>query len=286
MGMGPLEKAVAAAVEGAPVAVVTTAATAAAGGSYALLQCGEDSAYVRDAYGGYFEVFRALLAEDGERWQVYRAVRGELPSDDEAAGIDGFVISGSCSDAHGDEPWILALVDLIRNHLAAGKRILGVCFGHQILCRALGGKTGRSCKGWDIGVSCIHPTAAAARLFAPLKMPVHLPIIEFHQDEVWELPAHAEVLARSDKTGVEMFRLGDRAMGVQGHPEYSKDILMSIADRLLRQNLLLDCQVDVAKASFDVRQPDKEFWKKVCRGFLKGRLQPQQQKQQQHKLQL
>lgn len=54
----------------------------------------------------------------------------------------------------------------------------------QILCRALGGKTGRSCKGWDIGVSCIHPTAAAARLFAPLKMPVHLPIIEFHQDEV------------------------------------------------------------------------------------------------------
>lgn len=46
-----------------------------------------------------------------------------------------------------------------------------------------------------------------------------------------------------------------------------------------------DCQVDVAKASFDVRQPDKEFWKKVCRGFLKGRLQPQQQKQQ-HKLQL
>lgn len=132
MGMGPLEKAVAAAVEGAPVAVVTTAATAAAGGSYALLQCGEDSAYVRDAYGGYFEVFRALLAEDGERWQVYRAVRGELPSDDEAAGIDGFVISGSCSDAHGDEPWILALVDLIRNHLAAGKRILGVCFGHQV----------------------------------------------------------------------------------------------------------------------------------------------------------
>ena len=54
----------------------------------------------------------------------------------------------------------------------------------QILCRALGGRTGRSAKGWDIGVSCMHPTAAAARLFAPLKLPVHMPIIEFHQDEV------------------------------------------------------------------------------------------------------
>jgi GMP synthase-like glutamine amidotransferase len=57
--------------------------------------------------------------------------------------------------------------------------------------------------------------------------------------QVWELPPQAEVLARSDMTGVEMFRLGDRAMGVQGHPEYSKDILMSIADRLLRNDLIL-----------------------------------------------
>ncbi|KAF0927413.1 hypothetical protein E2562_032719 [Oryza meyeriana var. granulata] len=282
MGMGPLENAAASAVDAAAVEAVEAVAKAKASGegSYAVLQCGEDSEYVRKAYGGYFEVFKALLAEDGERWRVYRAVRGELPGDEEAAALDGFVISGSCSDAHADEPWILALVDLIRRQHAAGKRILGVCFGHQILCRALGGKTGRSKKGWDIGVNCIHPTAAAARLFAPLKLPVHMPIIEFHQDEVWELPPQAEVLARSKMTGVEMFRLGDRAMGVQGHPEYSKDILMSIADRLLQNNLILDCQVDDAKASFDVRQPDKDMWKKVCRGFLKGRLQSQQQKQQ------
>jgi glucosinolate gamma-glutamyl hydrolase len=68
---------------------------------------------------------------------------------------------------------------------------------------------------------------------------VHMPVIEFHQDEVCELPPKAEVLARSDKTGVEMFRLGDQVLGVQGHPEYSKDILMNIADRLLQRNLIL-----------------------------------------------
>ena len=55
-----------------------------------------------------------MLQEDGERWRVYRAVRGELPSEVEAVVVDGFFISGSCSDAHSDEPWILALVNLIR----------------------------------------------------------------------------------------------------------------------------------------------------------------------------
>jgi glucosinolate gamma-glutamyl hydrolase len=103
-------------------------------------------------------------------------------------------------------------------------------------------------------VSCIHPTAAAARLFAPLKLPVHMPVIEFHQDEVCELPPKAEVLARSDKTGVEMFRLGDQVLGVQGHPEYSKDILMNIADRLLQRNLILVRQVWLGRVSVCSRQ--------------------------------
>jgi GMP synthase-like glutamine amidotransferase len=142
--MGPqLETATAAVVGGAPLIPPATI-PASAGGSYAVLQCGEDSAYVRDAYGGYFNVFRALLEEDGERWRVYRAVRGELPTDAEAAGIDGFVISGSCSDAHGDEPWILALVDLVRRAHAAGKRVLGVCFGHQVRFRSVGFLVGSS----------------------------------------------------------------------------------------------------------------------------------------------
>jgi hypothetical protein len=124
MGMGPLDNAASAALE--------AAAAPSRAGSYAVLQCGEDSEYVRQKYGGYFAVFRALLEEDGESWRVYRAVGGELPTDAEAAGFDGFVISGSCSDAHGDEPWILDLVGLIRRLHAAGKRILGVCFGHQV----------------------------------------------------------------------------------------------------------------------------------------------------------
>lgn len=67
-------------------------------------------------------------------------------------------------------------------------------------------------------------TAAAAAPYAK--------ITEVHQDEVWELPAGAEVLASSSKTGVEMFCAGDRVLGIQGHPEYTADILLNLVDRL------------------------------------------------------
>jgi len=54
-----------------------------------------------------------------------------------------------------------------------------------------------------------------------------------HGEQVWEVPEGAEVLASSDKTAVEMFRVGEHVLGIQGHPEYTKDILLSLVDRLL-----------------------------------------------------
>lgn len=56
--------------------------------------------------------------------------------------------------------------------------------------------------------------------------------------QILELPPDAEVLAWSDKTKVEMFRLGDHILGIQGHPEYNKDILCHLIDRLLQRNLI------------------------------------------------
>jgi glucosinolate gamma-glutamyl hydrolase len=77
-------------------------------------------------------MFRALLEEDGDSWCVYNDAREELPTDVEAADFDRFIIFGSCTGTHDDEPWILGLVDLIRLLHAAGKRIVDICFGHQV----------------------------------------------------------------------------------------------------------------------------------------------------------
>uniref|UniRef100_A0A5B6YK57 Glutamine amidotransferase domain-containing protein n=1 Tax=Davidia involucrata TaxID=16924 RepID=A0A5B6YK57_DAVIN len=103
-------------------------------------------------------------------------------------------------------------------------------------------------------------------------MPTLLSVIECHRDEVRELPPRAEVMAWSDKTGVEMFRYGDHIMGIQGHPEYTKDILLHLIDRLVQLKFIVDCYADEVKANVEASEPDREAWKKLCISFLKGRL--------------
>ncbi|XP_059653194.1 gamma-glutamyl peptidase 5-like [Cornus florida] len=239
------------------------------GKRFAVLLCAEDSDYVKKIYGGYFGVFVKMLAEEGETWDMYRVAGGDFPDEEEIGDYDGFVITGSCSDAHGNDVWICELLSLLKKLDSMKKKVLGICFGHQILSRALGGKIGRNTSGWDIGVTTVH-LSSSSKLFTSLKMPALLPVIECHRDEVWELPPKAEVIGWSDKTGVEMFKYGDHIMGIQGHPEYTKDILLHLIGRLLQRNFIVGAFADEAKARVEKHEPDREAWKKLCISFLKG----------------
>ncbi|MED6197203.1 hypothetical protein PIB30_054416 [Stylosanthes scabra] len=234
---------------------------------FGVLLCAEDSELVRKKYGGYFGVFARMLAEEGEIWDVYRVARGEFPEDDELALYNGFVITGSCNDAHGNDPWIHQLLNFLQKLNSINIKVLGICFGHQILGRALGGKVIRSPTGWDIGIRTINLSSSSS-----LNLPSKLSIIECHRDEIWELPPKAEVIAWSEKTGIEMFRYGDHIMGIQGHPEYTKDILLHLIDRLTQHNLIHQEFAMESRLKLAMWEPDKDSWKRICVGFLKGRL--------------
>ncbi|KAF8044136.1 hypothetical protein BT93_A2196 [Corymbia citriodora subsp. variegata] len=235
---------------------------------FAVLLCAEDSEYMKRQYGGFYGLFKGMLAEEGEAWDMYRVAAGELPGDGEIGLYNGFVITGSCSNAHGDDAWICQLIKLLKKLDFMKKKVLGICFGHQILGRALGGKVGRA-KSWDIGLTTIQLSPSSEH-FSSLELPAQLSVIQCHQDELKELPAKVEVIATSDKTGIEMFRYGDHIMGIQGHPEYNRDILLHLIDRLLLRSLITESYADELKVNMGAWQPDREAWKRLCISFLKG----------------
>ncbi|CAN1811600.1 Gamma-glutamyl peptidase 5, partial [Linum perenne] len=250
---------------------------------YGLLLAARESEYVKNVYGGYLNVFVAAFGqhqeeeEEEEIWDLFRVVDGEFPEMDLLHKYDGFVISGSPYDAYANDSWILNLIFLLQTLDSMKKKLLGICFGHQVLCRALGGKVGKATTGWDIGlrrVRIVKDLAPSPGSFLEdlSEMPTSLSIIECHQDEVWEVPSGAEVIAFSDKTGVEMFTIGDHILGIQGHPEYTKDILCSLIDRLLQANCIEQMQfAESIKYELEIAEPDRTRWEKICRNFLKGK---------------
>ncbi|KAK4757559.1 hypothetical protein SAY87_018860 [Trapa incisa] len=246
---------------------------------YALFLAARDSDYVKKVYGGYFNVFLSAFAEEGERWDLFRVVDGEFPEMKELHKYDGFVLSGSPYDAYGNDLWIHKLCFFLQTLYHMEKKVLGICFGHQVLCRALGGRVGKSITGWDIGLrkvrivkDCLLNDLVGAEYAEEAPLPPNsLAIIECHQDEVWEVPSGAEIIAFSEKTGVEMFTFGDHIMGIQGHPEYTKDILCNLIDRLLGNGCIERGLAEDAKLALEISEPDRKCWDRICRNFLKGR---------------
>ena len=142
-----------------------------------------------------------------------------LPEADDIAGV---VVTGSHSMVSHREPWsertAAWLAGVVREDRVP---VLGICYGHQLLAHALGGEVGNHPAGREMGTVRLelHPSAAADPLFAGL--PASFPAQATHLQTVLRAPDGATVLARSGHDACHAFRWGERAWGVQFHPEFS-----------------------------------------------------------------
>ena len=194
-----------------------------------LLQAYEVEEYLRAEHGDYPRMFARLLRDGGlhAEWRIYNVRAGELPQTTDEC--DGYLISGSKHAAYENHEWLPPLFDFIRRLRTAGApRTAGVCFGHQAIAAALGGRVEKSPKGWGAGRQTWQVQGDAEWLRPQVS---EFSLIASHQDQVAEAPPHAELLAASEFCPIAMFALGGQFFCMQGHPEFSA----AFCDAILEQ---------------------------------------------------
>jgi GMP synthase-like glutamine amidotransferase len=177
-------------------------------------------------FGEYPDMFMALLSrEDSDlEFAVYDVEQGEYPADIDE--VDAYLITGSKSSVYEDKPWIRRLMDFVRELDRRHKKLVGICFGHQLVAQALGGRTEKSAKGWGVGLHthrfselpAWHDQGDAA-----------FDVLVSHQDQVVENARGAAVLAGSEFCENAVCQVGGHILTFQGHPEflpgYSREIM-------------------------------------------------------------
>lgn len=185
-------------------------------------------------------------------FDVFYASKNQFPNDIDD--YDGILITGSPCSVHDEHDWIARLAELIREAQAKSLRIVGSCFGHQLVAHSFGGEVSHNENGWAIGNYPVHitrdydwmePAASTTGIY------------HFNQERVTRLPVDALSFARTDEYADFGYTLGENILCFQGHPEQPHRAMVNFLKAT--DNLTLD---EYARATRLIEQgePDADIW--------------------------
>lgn len=224
-----------------------------------ILQTGQAPDALAPQSGDYPDMFQRLLADQGLTFRTFRVLDMEFPAS--ITDCDGWLITGSRFGAYEDHPFIPPLEAFIRDVYAAGLPMVGICFGHQIIAQALGGKVEKFSKGWSVGPTDYDFNGQSLRLNA------------WHQDQVTRRPEAATVVACNDFCENAALVYDNRIFTVQAHPEFKTDFV----DGLMQtrgKGLVPDPVLAAAAARLDQPVDDQILARRIVDFFKAPRALP------------
>lgn len=216
-----------------------------------IIKAGEKLPSLAAVPGDFEDWIAAGLGPAAPPVEVAAVYRGEaLPA---VASLSGVLITGSAAMVTDPLPWIEHSAAWLRGALAAGLPVLGICFGHQLLAHALGGRVDYNPRGVEVGTLEITCQAPEDPLFAGLG--AHFPAQLSHRQAVLQLPPGARPLAASELDPHQAFAYGERAWGLQFHPEFDAPVVRAY---VAYYRELLQAQGRDAEALLEAVRPSPE----------------------------
>ena len=174
-----------------------------------------------------------------------------------------YFVTGSHLSVYDDIDWIINLKSFVKEIHNTNKKYIGICFGHQMLAEALGGKVEKAKIGWSIGVQTFNITKQEEWM-DPFKEEISL--LMMCQDQVLKLPLNNVVIASSDFCRVGMFAIDNRMLGIQAHPDFSKKYELALINN--RKSIIDDYVINKALESLAMPTDEKTVAKWIL-NFLR-----------------
>ncbi|MFZ8885766.1 MAG: type 1 glutamine amidotransferase [Steroidobacteraceae bacterium] len=196
-------------------------------------------------------------------FQVYEPTRLHFPEAVNAC--DAYLITGSPCSAYEPLEWIPPLESFVRDVYRASIPLVGICFGHQLIAQALGGKVAKADAGWVLGMHDFTITRRQAWMTdASAGHALHF----INQDQVVRLPPGVDLWASSDDCPVIMYGEGNRLLCLQGHPEQPESSMRAFAEKLTELGKISDMRAQQAFRSMEARRPDSDLVGRWLSTFL------------------
>ncbi len=207
-----------------------------------ILLCGHLEETLDQKHGSMFDMFSVLLQDNDFEFASFAVVDGEFP--ESVHTCDGWMVSGSVHGAYEHHEWIAPLEDFIRAAYNDGVPIVGICFGHQIMAQALGGKVEKYSGGWGIGHTVYQFNENQSQMA----------LLAMHQDQVVEKPPQARLIAQTDFCANAGLAYQGNAISFQPHPEFTPEFMRD----LIRHKIELGMPREQGEAAIALIQDEND----------------------------